>query len=148
MKTGLFLRNAGLAALMMLQAVVPCFVWGQAAQVPASQQAQVPGAVGLLSTMSGAVYMRVGNGPEVLMKPGDLFAAGAIIRTDSEAGTSLGPTPGDGGWAHHRRRRAFVSRLHGAQPAHRRDLRAAAHRDRAGEVLPAEQHLRRQCAAR
>lgn len=89
MKTGTILRNVGLASLMTMQAVVPCFVWGQAGQAPAAQQAAVPGAIGLLNTASGAVYMRIGDGPEVLMKPGDLFVPGASIRTDAESGASL-----------------------------------------------------------
>ena len=79
-------RKLVAAGVVFAQALSPCLVVAQSTQGgPSSQDAVGAAAVGLANTLSGNVYMRVGTGPEVLMKQGDVFGPGTTFRTAGDS---------------------------------------------------------------
>ncbi len=76
-----------------LHVLLPALLEAQPAQsraaVSASQPATAATTSGVVSSMSGPVFIRRGKDPEVLAKPGDVFGPGTTIRTAEAASAVL-----------------------------------------------------------
>ncbi|OGA01874.1 MAG: hypothetical protein A3H35_14110 [Betaproteobacteria bacterium RIFCSPLOWO2_02_FULL_62_17] len=73
------LRALVAAGLVLVQAVLPCVVWAQAAAPSAGAAPAAATASGFLSSVTGVVFIRKANGEQVAAKPGDVFEPGSTI---------------------------------------------------------------------
>lgn len=85
------LRSFSAVCLMLVQAILPCVVTAQVGQGRQGVGEKLLSAApsGFLNSISGTVFMRKGNGPEVLAKLGDLIDSGTVLRTGLNAQVNL-----------------------------------------------------------
>jgi len=75
------LRSFIAAGLILVQALLPCLVWSQAAAQTANIATLKTVAAGIVNSLSGDVFVRKPSGEELKAKPGDLIGEGSVIIT-------------------------------------------------------------------
>jgi len=82
------IADAGIASLILLQAVLPASLFAQAAtggRVANSPGAVRPAASGFLSSATGTVFVRRGKAAEEVAKVGDVFGSDTVFRTQGDS---------------------------------------------------------------